>query len=179
MVTIGFGGKTKPQVAYATALDVFIIICSVLVFFALAEFALLSFLDVYIRRYKEKEEAKEKQDKVDYIRNMLKSYSLCSNFEYQERLRRRIHSYSHCQIMSRSQESHLNGTRENLLTLEDPNPRKTSYLDSHFDSFLRGSDLYKSTLEYLHFIDSVSRKLFPLTFFLCNVIYWTSYIYVL
>ena len=72
MVTIGFGGKTKPQVAYATALDVFIIICSVLVFFALAEFALLSFLDVYIRRYKEKEEAKEKQDKVDYIiRNML------------------------------------------------------------------------------------------------------------
>lgn len=110
---------------------------------------------------------------------MLKFYSLCPNFEYQERLRRRIHSHSHCQIMSRSQESHLNGTRENLLTLEDPNPRKTSYLDSHFDSFLRGSDLYKSTLEYLHFIDSVSRKLFPLTFFLCNVIYWTSYIYVL
>ena len=49
VVTIGFGGKTKPQVAYATALDVFIIICSILVFFALAEFALLSFLDVYIR----------------------------------------------------------------------------------------------------------------------------------
>ena len=38
------------QVAYATALDVFIIICSILVFFALAEFALLSFLDVYIRK---------------------------------------------------------------------------------------------------------------------------------
>ena len=30
VVTIGFGGKTKPQVAYATALDVFIIICSIL-----------------------------------------------------------------------------------------------------------------------------------------------------
>ena len=40
------------QVAYATALDVFIIICSILVFFALAEFALLSFLDVYIRKDK-------------------------------------------------------------------------------------------------------------------------------
>lgn len=64
VVTIGFGGKTKPQVAYATALDVFIIICSVLVFFALAEFALLSFLDVYIKRYKEKEELRAKQDKV-------------------------------------------------------------------------------------------------------------------
>ena len=40
------------EVAYATALDVFIIICSILVFFALAEFALLSFLDVYIRKAK-------------------------------------------------------------------------------------------------------------------------------
>lgn len=76
MVTIGFGGKTKPQVAYATALDVFIIICSVLVFFALAEFALLSFLDVYIRRYKEKEEAKEKQDKVDH-KKQTKVYIAC------------------------------------------------------------------------------------------------------
>ena len=178
MVTIGFGGKTKPQVAYATALDVFIIICSVLVFFALAEFALLSFLDVYIRRYKEKEEAKEKQDKVDH-KKQTKVYSLCPNFKHQERLRRRIHSHSQCQTMWRSQETIVNGTRENLLTLEDPSPRKTSSLDSHFDSFLRGSNLYKSTLEYLHFIDSVSRKLFPLTFLLCNVIYWTSYIYVL
>lgn len=70
VVTIGFGGKTKPQVAYATALDVFIIICSVLVFFALAEFALISFLDVYIRRYKEREEALiriSKEKKVDKI----------------------------------------------------------------------------------------------------------------
>ena len=94
-------------------------------------------------------------------------------------LRRRIHPHSQCQTMSRSQESHLNGTRENLLTLEDSSPRENSSLDSPFDSFLRGSDLYKSTMEYLHFIDSVSRKLFPLTFLLCNVIYWTSYIYVL
>ena len=80
--------------------------------------------------------------------------------------------------MSRSEESHLNGTRENLLTLEDSSSRGKS-LESHFDSFLRRSDLYKSTMEYLHFIDSISRKLFPLTFLLCNVIYWTSYIYVL
>ena len=72
VVTIGFGGKTKPQVmliittassyfkryhychhhyqvAYATALDIFIIICFISVFCALAEFALLSFLDLYIR----------------------------------------------------------------------------------------------------------------------------------
>ena len=86
---------------------------------------------------------------------------------------------SQCQSISTSQESHINGTRENLLTLEDSSSREKSASDSHFDSFLRRSDLYKSTMEYLHFIDSVSRKLFPLTFLLCNIIYWTSYIYVL
>ena len=37
------------KVAYATALDIFIIICFISVFCALAEFALLSFLDLYIR----------------------------------------------------------------------------------------------------------------------------------
>ena len=40
--------------AYATALDIFIIICFISVFCALAEFALLSFLDLYIRWVKVK-----------------------------------------------------------------------------------------------------------------------------
>ena len=85
------------------------------------------------------------------------------------------------QSVSGSQLSQLNGgrcgTRENLLTLEHCGG--TQGWASHFDTFLRSSELYNSTMEYLHFIDSVSRKLFPLTFLLCNLIYWTSYIYVL
>ena len=52
VVTIGFGGKAKPQVGYATALDVFIIICFMSVFTALIEFAFINFLDMFIRRLK-------------------------------------------------------------------------------------------------------------------------------
>lgn len=39
----------KPQVNYATALDVFIILCFAIVFAALVEFAMLNFLDTLIR----------------------------------------------------------------------------------------------------------------------------------
>ena len=164
VVTIGFGGKTKPQVAYATALDVFIIICSVLVFFALAEFALLSFLDVYIRRYKEKEQRRRKLRKVMEKERM-----------------RRINSCSNCDGFINGGSRH--DTRENLVSLEDQiynGNKKIKFEDDwDWDTYLKNSILYNSTLEYLHFIDSVSRKLFPLTFLFCNVIYWTSYIYVL
>lgn len=55
VVTIGFGGKGKPQVGYPTALDVFIIICFVTVFAAMVEFAILNFVDTIIRRIKKKD----------------------------------------------------------------------------------------------------------------------------
>ncbi|XP_023344944.1 gamma-aminobutyric acid receptor subunit alpha-3 [Eurytemora carolleeae] len=55
VVTIGFGGKAKPQVGYATALDVFIIICFISVFTALIEFAFINFLDLFIRRLKHRD----------------------------------------------------------------------------------------------------------------------------
>ena len=86
VVTIGFGGKAKPQeshsineifdldiysvtssyiklvrllntmqVGYATALDVFIIICFMSVFTALIEFAFINFLDMFIRRLKHRD----------------------------------------------------------------------------------------------------------------------------
>jgi hypothetical protein len=67
VVTIGFGGKAKPQVgilnpvyscaqvAYATALDVFVIMCFMAVFTALIEFAFINFLDMFIRRLKHRD----------------------------------------------------------------------------------------------------------------------------
>ena len=48
------------QVGYATALDVFIIMCFGIVFAALIEFACINFIDTLIRRIKRKERDKMK-----------------------------------------------------------------------------------------------------------------------
>ena len=53
---LGFLPSGKPVVPYATALDVFVIICFFSVFASLLEFAVLNFITVFIKRYKEAEE---------------------------------------------------------------------------------------------------------------------------
>ncbi len=52
------------QVDYATALDIFIVLCFVSVFAALIEFALLNFLDTLVRRIKRKEQENKSVEKV-------------------------------------------------------------------------------------------------------------------
>ena len=61
VVNIGFGGKSRPSVGYATGLDIFIIICFISVFAALVEFACINFLDTFIKLRKAREEEMEKQ----------------------------------------------------------------------------------------------------------------------
>ena len=56
VVNIGFGGKSRPQVGYATALDTFIILCFIAVFAALVEFACINFIDTFVKRRKIKVE---------------------------------------------------------------------------------------------------------------------------
>jgi len=66
IVNLGFGGKSKPKVGYATAMDVYIIICFVAVFAALVEFACINFIDTFIKRFKlwEEEEKKRLENEV-------------------------------------------------------------------------------------------------------------------
>ena len=54
VVTVGSIGdnKDKPKVSYATAMDVYIIICFAFVFMALVEFAFIHFVEMYVRRVK-------------------------------------------------------------------------------------------------------------------------------
>ena len=61
VVTVGFIGEDKPRVSYATAMDVYIIICFAFVFCALTEFAFIHFLETYVRR------VKLKVDNIDVV----------------------------------------------------------------------------------------------------------------
>ena len=56
IVNLGFGGKSKPKVGYATAMDMYIILCLAAVFAALVEFACINFIDTFIKRFRKWEE---------------------------------------------------------------------------------------------------------------------------
>ena len=68
VVTIGFIGDTKLKVPYATALDVFVIICFAFVFLALVEYAFIHFIELYVKRVKYKD-----KDRLIHLQEMTKS----------------------------------------------------------------------------------------------------------
>ena len=76
MVNIGFGGKGRPHVPYATALDIFIILCFIAVFAALVEFACTNFLDNFVKRKlnTDQEEAEETEEKEEDQKNINYAY---------------------------------------------------------------------------------------------------------
>ena len=68
MVTVGFIGDNKPKVSYATAMDVYIIICFAFVFCALVEFAFIHYIEMFVRRVKYKD-----QERAYHLQEMTKS----------------------------------------------------------------------------------------------------------
>ena len=66
IVHLGFVNH-HDQVGYATAMDIYIIICFFAVFAALVEFACINFIDTFIKRFKawEEEEEKKRQEKEE------------------------------------------------------------------------------------------------------------------
>lgn len=81
VVNIGFGGKSRPQVGYATALDTFIILCFIAVFAALVEFACINFLDTFVKRKKLREqEKKQKFEEEEAAKKQIKTISDTGNY---------------------------------------------------------------------------------------------------
>ena len=78
IVNLGFGGKSKPKVGYATAMDVYIIICFFSVFAALVEFACINFVDTFIKRFKvweEEEKARLQKEILEISEKKLEEFS--------------------------------------------------------------------------------------------------------
>ena len=78
IVNLGFGGKSKPKVGYATAMDVYIIICFFAVFAALVEFACINFIDTFIKRFRlweEEEKARLEKEALEMTEKKLEELS--------------------------------------------------------------------------------------------------------
>lgn len=191
VVTIGFGGKSKPQVGYATALDIFIILCFVNVFAALIEFAFLNFLDTLVRRLKRKDNESKlvmlmAQHEVMGTRmpkmpKRQESTMDTDGIMTDEDLLSPTASSS----VEAEEEVFNNGRAELEARLRAERDCTTKFLDaiidflSFFNCFrsVRSMEIYQKPNVVFHRVDSCCRKLFPLIFFLVNVLYWVGYMY--
>lgn len=194
VVTIGFGGKSKPQVGYATALDIFIILCFVNVFAALVEFAFLNFLDTLVRRLKRKD-AESKLVLLMAQHGVMGRGRMPKIPERQESCMDTDGIGCDDDVASQSESStptyrgpgvYFNGERVYMEdVLEDDRDCSARCLDACLNCLsylnccrpIRQMEIYVKPHVVFNRVDRCSRKLFPFTFLLLNLIYWYGYMY--
>ena len=187
IVNIGFGGKSRPHVGYATAMDIFIILCFVSVFAALVEFAFINFIDTFVKRRKKRDE--EMEAKV------------------RERIEKREALAVPKLVLGVVPIADATATVDTA-TVEAPDgfedededdekPEYQNCLDKYLDQCgkyiydrteafverrwgpITEMEIYLNTTEVIWKIDSYARRFFPLVFFVLQFLYWTSYLYIL
>lgn len=192
IVNIGFGGKSRPQVGYATALDVFIILCFVVVFASLLEFASIVFLDAYVKRRKKREEEMEakklerikanKASKVNLI-----AMSVVPIVDATATVDVNAIQVDKLQAEEDDDEDYVDVDEEEALPepehLYEYIDRCLQFISDKTESFMERRfgpinqmQLYTNTFDTCQAIDRWSRRLFPLAFLILNLFYWMFYL---
>ena len=206
VVTIGFGGKTKPQVGYATALDVFIILCFLNVFAALVEFAFLNFLDTLVRRLKRKDTESRlvllmAQHNVMHGRAPIIPKRQESTMDTdgimtdEDLLTPPASSTPHHEEVvfnfngRRNRRSSAQGRKASIYPASEAGEEEYDFMTRFLDNCLeclsyfncckpiRSMEIYARPHVVFNRVDACSRKMFPFTFLMFNLLYWYGYMY--
>ncbi|XP_055927651.1 gamma-aminobutyric acid receptor subunit alpha-6-like [Argiope bruennichi] len=179
MVTMGFGGRGREKVGSATAIDWFVIMCFTFVFAALVEYAFVNFIDNYekqqIKRQMELDrEKKKKEEAIGTIAEPPDAQQPSSSFgsvRFQEVSEKATHAKNNgeslrqqqMQLQQLMQGQRLTSLRRRPFTSGRLSLEKSAYRNRHIASK----------------VDSYARVLFPVTFLLLNVMYWTLFLLVM
>ena len=186
VVTMGLLGETKPQDGYATALDIFILLCFIFVFLALVEFAFINFVDVFMHRLKMRDIEKintmnevaisitaplnislfQIETLIDHVND--ESCGTGPDLLLPEKLKKL--RYQNCDSFEVCNKIWL----ESLFLATDNILKKLNLMN-----WIHHSCLYHETSEVLYNVDYYSRRIFPSIFLILNLAYWTLYIYIL
>jgi hypothetical protein len=183
-------------VAYATALDVFIILCFINVFAALIEFAFINFLDTLVRRLKRKDnESKlvslmaqhavmggrmpklpKRQESMIDTDGIMTDDDLLTPPESSSIEEDNVFNFNG--IQRGGGRINEDGTLEEM----DLGERCADACISFFTYFnccksVRRMEVYRKPHVVFLRVDKCCRKLFPTTFFLLNLLYWVGYMY--
>ncbi|XP_035212941.1 gamma-aminobutyric acid receptor alpha-like [Stegodyphus dumicola] len=154
LVTMGFGGRSSlPRVAYATAIDWFVILCFSFVFAAMVEYACVNVVD--------RNDLLKRQRKKEF----LMQHGISEADELPKENGEDTELTIECQNHHKPP---IKNTRKCRLF---PAKRKKTYRE------IRSKMMNKCYPDRGSRIDAYARVLFPCAFALFNVLYWTLYLY--
>ena len=203
VVNIGLGGKSRPPVGYATAMDIFIILCFISVFAALVEFACINFIDTFVKRRKKREEEIEAKVKERIEKRQAKAVPIMvlavmpivdatATVEVEENAIDKTPANAEETKAAAAAAAAADEEFEDLDEEEEDANAFTRWLNKSSKAFMdkietliedkwgpvTDMEIYKNTTEIIWAIDSAARKGFPIVFFILQLFYWTSYLYI-
>ncbi|XP_067134200.1 gamma-aminobutyric acid receptor subunit alpha-1-like [Centruroides vittatus] len=161
LVTMGFGGKSAlPRVAYATAMDWFVVMCFTFVFAAMVEYACVNLTDRYYTRKANKANASKSVENDEEAENKEKESD--KDIKEEETIELNI-------------EEEEKETRHVLLPKWKKRKKSKKRKIENYRVIPQSVIQSPSTAAYR--IDRYARIAFPSFFTFFNVIYWTLYLH--
>lgn len=182
MVTMGFGGRGREKVGSATAIDWFVIMCFTFVFSALVEYAFVNYIDNYEKQQAKKQleldrEKKKKEEAIGSIAEPAEEppEDATSGFT---KVRIPESQEQDNSVRKKISEDNMRQKQKELQKLIQGQP-----LSLRRRAFPRGRlSLGKRAYRNRHIaskVDSYARIVFPVTFAVLNVMYWTLFLLIM
>jgi hypothetical protein len=193
VVNIGFGGKSRPLVGYATALDIFIVLCLITVFASLLETACINFIDQFMKALKARDEEREAKLRERLAKKEAVVVALplaaatigdaTATVDVNE-----IKAAPPIFVIGDDDDD------EDFEDIDEQEEKKT-WLARFYDGCVKcvysnleraivsrwgpvaQLHVYRNTEVVIYDIDAYSRKLFPLAFILIQIGYWVCYLF--
>ena len=191
------------QVGYSTALDIYIIICFFYTFAALTEFAVINFITIFVQRHKkQEEEINEKKEQLKKAADILDNLTVSNNgnqTEESEEIDKDTDILAQLGDMKMKVEysNEKKAVQEQSEETKEDDKSETKTKVSIIQNFvckvrelerqLAGWKpqlppipvlLYEETQYVVDRLDEISRMVFPISFLLISLFYWTYYFHI-
>ncbi|XP_064482180.1 gamma-aminobutyric acid receptor subunit alpha-3-like isoform X2 [Ornithodoros turicata] len=170
LVTMGFGGRAAlPGVNYATALDWFVIMCFTFVFTALVEYACVNYVERFLQHRERAKLAKlaKQEQRQDHNKELKDSDPQNTDGE---NVRLRLEAAEEEQHRRRSK---VYSFWEQILGFQW---RRRRRLSSQYRTCVNNEDAMTPS-EVSAEVDAWARIIFPVTFTVLKIMYWTMFLY--
>lgn len=171
LVTMGFGGRASlPRVNYATALDWFIIMCFTFVFTALVEYACVNYLERFLmHRQRKRVEKLAKEEERRELAKEFKESGTDTEAPDSESIRLRLERAEEVEE-ERHRTQLVGGCLEQLTFRWRRRKKRPTYKRCRTQDRMTPSEVSGE-------VDAWARIIFPLTFTVLKVMYWTLFLY--